>query len=122
VEGHGRVDAAGKHVKSGRVDLVAVFVEIRSDRGDLVTRDRDVGLLDAPRGDDRPAADDHSISRNRPSTSIATATSDVCTNSAGLWLTPPLHRTNSMPTSVIEAMTTASWPAALVSSRGRCPA
>ena len=47
--------------------------------------------------------------------------SAAVTDSAGLWLTPPLQRTKNMPTSVIADITTASCPAPLVSSIGRWP-
>src|SRR3989442_11161329 len=84
----------------------------------LVARDGYVGFLGSARSHDHAAADDHvsaSSSRQRASTSIATATSSVVTDSAGLWLTPPLQRTNSIPTSVSADMATASWPAPLAS-------
>src|SRR5438067_12147972 len=108
-----RVDAAGEHVETGCVDLLAFRVQVPAHADDPVAGDRDVGHPRPPRRDDRPAADDHRDSRRRLRTSIATATSDVCTDSAGLWLTPPLQRTNSMPTSVSADITTASWPAPL---------
>src|SRR5438270_2763176 len=91
-----RVDPARKDVQTGRIDLFAVFVEVQSDCRDQVGGCRDVGFVDPPRSHDRAAANDHCFarsSRKRLSTSRATATSSVVTDSAGLWLTPPLHRT-----------------------------
>src|SRR5258706_13224604 len=93
---------------------------VQPDRRYLAAGDGDISLLNSARGYDRPAADDQllaSSSMARASTSIATATSSMVTDSAGLWLTPPLQRTNSMPTSVSADMTTASGPAPLASSR-----
>ena len=101
------VDATREHVQPGGVDLFAVLGKICAYRRDLVAGDRDIGLLHTARRDDRAAADDHflpSSSRKRPRTSIANATSASSTDSAGLWLTPPLQRTNNMPMSVISDM------------------
>src|SRR5713226_4755477 len=119
-----RIDTAGKHMQAGRVDLFAVSGKVRSDRNDLVAGGRDIGLLDSAGRHDRAAANDHSFanrSRNPLSTSIATATSSVFTDSAGLWLMPPLQRTKSIPTSVRADMATASCPAPLASSTSGCP-
>ena len=98
------VDPAREGVKALRVDFRARLVEVRADLHDPPVGDRDVCALDATRRDNRAASDDHSsasIWRNRPRTSIATATSPAVTDSAGLWLMPPLQRTNSIPISVI---------------------
>src|SRR5258708_18802220 len=114
-----RIDAARKHVQAGRVDLFAVAGKVEADRNDLVAGDRDIGFLDSAVCHDRAPANDHdsaSNSRNPDSTSIATATSSVVTDSAGLWLMPPLQRTKSIPTSVRADMATASCPAPLASS------
>src|SRR3989475_8968393 len=95
-----RIDAARKDVQAGRVDLVGRGpAEVRTDRDDATVRDFDVGFVDAACRDDRASADDHdsdSSSRNVKRTSIATATSSMVTDSAGLWLTPPLQRTKSI--------------------------
>src|SRR3984893_10014864 len=99
-----------------RVDLLAGLVEIRPDRRDTTVRDLDVGDLATPSRDHRASADDHPCaksSRKWLSTSIATATSSVVTDSAGLWLTPPLQRTKSIATSVSSDIVTASCPAPL---------
>ncbi len=106
-----RVDAAGKDVQPRGVDLFAASCRIRTDLGDDPILDRDIRRTDPTRRDDSAAADDHCSarsSRNLPRTSIATPTSSVATDSAGLWLTPPLQRTNSMPMSVISDMYTPS--------------
>ena len=106
-----RIDAARKQVQAGGVNLFALFVEVWADIDDLVTGDRDVGLFDSAGGDDGAAPNDHrlaSSSRKRLKTSSATSTSSVVTDSAGLWLTPPLQRTNNIPTSVSADITTAS--------------
>src|SRR5712692_10605633 len=106
-------------MQAGGVELFAVIGKVQSDRRDLVAADRDIGFLDSASGHDRAAADDHASaanSRSRETTSIATATSSVVTDSAGLWLMPPLQRTNSIPTSVNADIATASWPAPLASS------
>ena len=42
-------------------------------------------------------------------------------NSAGLWLTPPLQRTNSMPAGQRWPITIVSWPAPDGSRRGSAP-
>src|SRR5207253_7203337 len=105
------------------VDLFAVPGEIRSDVRDVAAVEGNVRLPHGARGDHGPAANDHcwpSRSTKRLSTSMATPTSAVVTDSAGLWLTPPLQRTNSIPTSVSEDITTASCPAPLVSSNSCC--
>src|SRR5207302_1391608 len=118
-----RIDSAREDVESSGVNFLTVAAEVRSDVGDAVARDCDVSLDDAKRCHDRTPADDHCFarsSRKRLSTSSATATSSVVTDSAGLWLTPPLQRTNSIPTSVSEDITTASCPAPLVSSNSCC--
>src|SRR5690242_6956080 len=101
------VDSAGEDVQARGVDLLAAARDIRTDLGDDTAFDDDVGKLDTTGRHDGAAADDHCSarsSRNLPRTSIATATSSVATDSAGLWLTPPLHRTNSMPIWVISDM------------------
>src|SRR6266852_9471205 len=103
-------------MQARRVDLLALTGKIQSDCSDLVAGDRDIGLLDSAGSHDRAAADDHASaanSRNRETTSIATATSSVVTDSAGLWLMPPLQRTNSIPTSVSADIAPASCPAPL---------
>src|SRR5256712_14216824 len=118
-----RVDAAGKDAQPGRVDLLTVLSEVRPDLSDPAVPDPDVSRFDAVGGDHRPAADDHvraRRSRKRPSTSIATDTSAAVTDSAGLWLTPPLQRTKSMQAPGRADIATASLPAPLVISNGCC--
>src|SRR3989441_10419230 len=94
-----RVDAARKDVQASRVDLVGRRpAEVRTDRDDATVRDFDVGFVDAASRDDRASADDHdsdSSSRNVKRTSIATATSSMVTDSAGLWLAPAFPRGDS---------------------------
>src|SRR5712691_1241482 len=96
-----RVNATRKDVEPARVEFVSVFIQVPPHFCDAAISDRDVHVLDAAGRDDVSAADDHGSSRKRPRTSIATATSAVSTDSAGLWLMPPLQRTNSIPMSVI---------------------
>lgn len=48
-------------------------------------------------------------------TAVAVPTSASSTCSSGEWLTPPRHRTNTIPTLVSDAMASASCPAPLVS-------
>src|SRR5207237_9374288 len=94
-----RVDAARRDLQPGRVDLLTVLSEVRPDLGDPAVPDPDVSRFDTVGGDDRPAADDHVRARRlrkRPSTSIATDASAAVTDSAGLWLTPPLQRTKRL--------------------------
>ena len=52
-----------------------------------------------------PSPNAHTARRNA---SIATATSSCVTDSAGWWLTPPLQRTNSIPTGQRSAIAIAS--------------
>jgi hypothetical protein len=106
-----RVDSAGKDVKPGCVDLLTARLEISADRVDAAVHDLDVHAVRAASRDEGPAADYQRSavsSRKRPTTSVEIETSEAVTDSAGLWLTPPLQRTNSMPTSVSEDIATAS--------------
>src|SRR5439155_1226294 len=115
-----RVDAAGKDVQPGRIDLLTVLSEIRPDLGDPAVPDPDVSRFDTVRGDHRPPADDHlraRRARKRPRTSIATDTSAAVTDSAGLWLTPPLQRTKSMQAPVsADIATRPGWVVAAAST------
>src|SRR5438105_5395364 len=123
VEVHVRVDAAGEDMHAGTVDLICLSREVRPDLGDAAVLDPDIRRLDTARGDHGPTANDHgraSSARNRPRTSIATDTSAAVTDSAGLWLTPPLQRTKSIPTPVSADIATASCPAPLVRASGCC--
>uniref|UniRef100_J3MGM8 Uncharacterized protein n=1 Tax=Oryza brachyantha TaxID=4533 RepID=J3MGM8_ORYBR len=52
------------------------------------------------------------LTRARP----AAQTSSSSTDSSGEWLTPPRHRTNSIPTLVSLAIAIASCPAPLIST------
>src|SRR5438105_3594480 len=126
VEVHVSVDSARKDVKAGCVDLLGgLHVKPRPDLDDATVRECNV-RLDHSRGRDHAAGADDSVdlagqaaasrSMKWSRTSIAVATSSTVTDSAGLWLTPPLQRTNSIPISVIDAIATPSWPAPL----GRC--
>lgn len=98
------VYAAREHMQAVRVDLVGLLGQVRADFGDDPVRDSDIHALNAPPRDHPPAADDHSKSRKRDSTSIATPTSSTFTDSAGLWLIPPLQRTKSIAMSVSSDM------------------
>ena len=50
-------------------------------------------------------------SMKRSSTRAPVATSSTSTASAGLWLMPPLQRTNSMPIGAMSMIAMPSWPA-----------
>jgi hypothetical protein len=63
-----------------------------------------------------------SARRKRSRASTAAPTSSGDTNSAGEWLTPPRHRTNSMLTGHRSAIAKPSWPAPLTSSGAGSPA
>src|SRR5258706_12014959 len=122
VEVHVRINAAGKDVQSRGVDFLFGFVQIHSDSTDASVRHRDIGEANRRACHDGSAPDDQvahrsaaSSSRNVLRTSMATATSSSVTDSAGVWLMPPLQRTKSIATSVSPAITTASCPAPLAS-------
>src|SRR5205807_7311206 len=91
-----RVHAAGEDMHAGGVYVTGRRGgEVRADRGDGAVRDADVRDGDGSARDDAAASDDQvelahaevgaaSSSRNLVTTSIATATSSVVTDSAGL--------------------------------------
>jgi hypothetical protein len=53
-----RVDAAGKHVAAGGVDVPAGRPEVPPEGGDDAAHDADIGLVDVGRGDDHGIPDD----------------------------------------------------------------
>src|SRR6185436_3936402 len=99
VEVQVNVDEPWQHVEAACVNFDGAAREVRSDRGDPLAVDGDIGPLDAGRKHDGAAADDRhlaSSSRRFLPASRASATSSSSTASSGWWLRPPGQRRNSM--------------------------
>ena len=109
---HVAVDNPGQKMKARGVDLLGRGTqELRTGFSDQSVGDADVEPARGAGTDHKGIADEHveahpTSSRNRVVASIAAATSSTVTDSAGLWLTPPAQRTNSIAIgAIVESMT-----------------